>query len=120
MAELPAAYLRGVEQFNAGELFACHEILEELWQAAPLGEERVFLQALIQAAAALHHFRQGNLKGAASLAQRAIFKLRWVSRWMMQLDTRDLADDLQRFFERAAAHTPCAYPIIHLRHGNKT
>jgi predicted metal-dependent hydrolase len=120
MTELPPAYLRGIEQFNAGEFFACHETLEELWQAAPLGEERVFLQALIQAAAALHHFQQGNLKGAASLSQRAILKLRWVRRKVMQLDTRHLADDLQCFFEQAAANTPCAFPDIHLNHGSKT
>ena len=45
MSSLPAEYLHGVELFNRGEYFACHEALEGLWQSAA-GEEREFLHGL--------------------------------------------------------------------------
>ena len=39
------------------------------------GPEKPFLQALIQLAAALHHFQRGNSRGAASLMQTALHRL---------------------------------------------
>ena len=63
------AYRCGIRLFNAGEFFAAHEVLEDVWRAAPR-EERAFLQGLIQIAVALHHHSRGNLAGAASLLAR--------------------------------------------------
>lgn len=74
MSELPEEFARGVELFNDGKFFECHEVLEVVWLKAE-GDEREFLHALIQAAAALHHFQRGNLKGARSVGRRAIQKL---------------------------------------------
>lgn len=65
---------RGVELFNAGEYFAAHEVLEDVWRPAA-GEERRFLQGLIQIAVALHHYSNGNLAGARSLFKRGASKL---------------------------------------------
>jgi hypothetical protein len=56
-------YLKGIELFNACEFFESHEAWEELWQQ-DFGPSRKFLQGLIQAAVALHHFGNGNLRGA--------------------------------------------------------
>jgi predicted metal-dependent hydrolase len=121
MAELPAAYLRGIEQFNAGEFFACHETLEELWQQSA-GEQRTFLHALIQAAAALHHYQRGNLKGARSLHQRAQQKLQSLPAVMLQLDTQTLAAALQDFFSQAleATEQQFPFPTICLNNDGKT
>ncbi len=110
MAELPAAYLRGIEQFNAGEFFTCHETLEELWQQSA-GEQRTFLHALIQVAAALHHYQHGNLKGARSLHQRAQQKLESLPAVMLRLDTRALAAALQTFFSQALEATDRQFPF---------
>ncbi len=65
---------RGVSLFNAGEFFRAHEIWEELWlvEAEP---DKTFLQGLIQAAAAFHHYSQRNFKGAESLVISAATKL---------------------------------------------
>lgn len=65
---------RGVELFNAGEFFEAHEVLEDVWRLA-VGEERRFLQGLIQIAVALHHHSTGNLIGARSLLARGASKL---------------------------------------------
>jgi predicted metal-dependent hydrolase len=65
-----AAYRRGLELFNKGEFFDAHEVLEDVWRAAPAGEKK-FLQGLIQVAVGLHHHSRGNLAGARSLLARA-------------------------------------------------
>jgi predicted metal-dependent hydrolase len=63
---LNTKYDDGVERFNRGEYFEAHEVWEELWMECPSAERR-FIQALIQAAVALHHFERGNHAGAARL-----------------------------------------------------
>jgi len=64
--ELDPRYLKGIELFNAREFFDAHETWEELWHETQ-GEAKNFIQALIQAATALHHFQNSNLKGAKLL-----------------------------------------------------
>src|ERR1051326_4740716 len=64
------AYRRGLELFNQGDFFDAHEVLEDVWRAAP-SEEKKFLQGLIQVAVGLHHHSRGNRLGAGSLLARA-------------------------------------------------
>lgn len=54
------------ELFHAREFFACHDLLEELWSET-LDDNRDFLQGLIHAAVALHHFGEGNFGGARKM-----------------------------------------------------
>jgi predicted GNAT superfamily acetyltransferase len=70
-----AAIQTGVDLYNAGQYWECHEALEEVWlQARP--EDRIFLQGLIQAAAAFHKVLvQKNAVGAIKLLTRALDKL---------------------------------------------
>ncbi len=67
---MDAAYQHGLELFNRGEFFDAHEVLEDVWRAAPAGEKK-FLQGLIQVAVGLHHHSRGNREGARSLLARA-------------------------------------------------
>ena len=59
-------YLEGIEHFNRCDFFESHELWEEMW-ADESGPSRKFLQGLIQAAVALHHFGNGNIRGAKKL-----------------------------------------------------
>ncbi len=63
-------YRRGIGLFNQAAFFEAHEVLEDVWRAAP-EPERKFLQGLIQIAVAFHHHSTGNLMGARSLLERA-------------------------------------------------
>lgn len=63
VAEYDPLYLKGIEYFNACEFFESHEAWEEIWQEH-FGPSRKFYQGLIQAAVALHHFGNGNIRGA--------------------------------------------------------
>ena len=55
--------LKGIEFFNDCEFFEAHETWEELWTEYR-GPARRYYQGLIQAAVALHHFGNGNIRGA--------------------------------------------------------
>lgn len=64
------SYTHGIRLFNEQQFFDAHEVLEDVWRAAPV-EEKKFLQGLIQLAVALHHHSKGNTVGALSLLKRA-------------------------------------------------
>jgi len=57
-------YLKGIEHFNRHEFFEAHDIWEELWREMKGDDSRKFFQGLINAAVALHHYRNGNISGA--------------------------------------------------------
>ena len=59
-------YLQGIEHFNACDFYEAHEVWEELW-ADYQGPSRRFYQGLIQVAVCLHHFGNGNIRGAKKL-----------------------------------------------------
>lgn len=61
-------FLKGIEHFNRREFYDAHEVWESLWNDQA-GDERRFVQGLIQFATALHHFNARNLKGARILYQ---------------------------------------------------
>lgn len=67
-------FQRGVILFNSGEFFKAHEVWEEIWLGAP-PDEKLFLQGLIQLAAAFHHYSRGNRAGMQSLVPAALEKL---------------------------------------------
>ncbi|MGH9688046.1 MAG: DUF309 domain-containing protein [Candidatus Acidiferrales bacterium] len=70
-------FKHAVSLFNSGDFFQAHEVWEEIWmdEAEP---ERTFLQGLIQAAAAFHHYQRGNPTGTESLLASSATKLRRV------------------------------------------
>ena len=59
-------YLEGIEHFNKCDFYEAHEVWEELW-ADYQGPSRKFYQGLIQVAVCLHHFGNGNIRGAKKL-----------------------------------------------------
>jgi predicted metal-dependent hydrolase len=65
---------QGLRCYRSRKFFAAHEHWESVWLATK-GPPKTLLQALIQLAASLHHFQQGNSRGAASLMQTALHRL---------------------------------------------
>jgi predicted metal-dependent hydrolase len=59
-------YLAGIAHFNACDYYESHEVWEELWTEYR-GPSRKYYQGLIQAAVALYHFGNGNIRGARKL-----------------------------------------------------
>ncbi len=63
-----------IQQFNAGEYYACHDTLEALWMEA-LDPERTFYQGLLQTAVAYYHLSGHNWRGCVILLGESIAKL---------------------------------------------
>ena len=68
---LTARLRAGVAVFNAGHYHAAHDAWEPAYLDAD-GDERDFLQGLIQYTAAAHHVQEGNHEGAQGLATSAL------------------------------------------------
>jgi uncharacterized protein len=64
-------FARGVALFNDGHFFEAHEVLEDVWRAAPANEKR-FLQGIVQLAVAFHHHSTGNSVGMRSVMERGM------------------------------------------------
>jgi len=67
-------YQNGLEAFNAAHFYEAHELWEEVWLATP-NPDKMFLQGLIQVAAAFHHYSRANLRGTRNLLQAGLLKL---------------------------------------------
>lgn len=66
--------IQGIEEFNCGLFFECHETLEAIW-LEDHGEDRLFYQGIIQVAAGYYKLRQGVLIGAIKLWRMGLEKL---------------------------------------------
>jgi predicted metal-dependent hydrolase len=67
-------FLKGIEEFNQGLFFECHETLEEIW-LEDHSEDRKFYQGLIQIAAGYFKLQQGVPAGALKLWGTGLEKL---------------------------------------------
>jgi predicted metal-dependent hydrolase len=63
---IPPEFWQGVEQFNSGQFYACHDTLEALWIEAN-EPEKSFYQGILQIAVAQYHLENGNWRGAVIL-----------------------------------------------------
>jgi predicted metal-dependent hydrolase len=94
-------YEHGIDLFNQGRFFECHEAWEEIWKRSD-GELKLFYQGLIQAAVAILHAQRGNLEGARSLYQKASANLDSIPHEHMGLAIGELRVELSRFIEIAS------------------
>lgn len=63
-----------VDLWSQHRFFEAHEVLEDVWNAAPEGD-RLFWQGIIQVAVACCHHQRGNVVGCVALFRRAAEKL---------------------------------------------
>ncbi|MFN2555748.1 MAG: DUF309 domain-containing protein [Nitriliruptorales bacterium] len=65
---------KAIELWNEERFFEAHEVLENVWQAAP-EEDRRFWQGVIQVAVGCVHHQRGNIHGTIVLLRKAADKL---------------------------------------------
>ena len=82
--------------------FEAHEVWEDVW-AETAGPERRFYQALIQAAVGLHHFGNGNLRGAVKLYHSSRNYMAPFGSPYLGLDTTRFWMDMERCFRDVLA-----------------
>jgi|GEM_PF-2350913 predicted metal-dependent hydrolase len=88
----------GVQLFNQRKFFEAHEIWEKIWRSAE-GDDKLFLQGMIQAAAALIHTTSRNRRGAFSLYEKCCMKLKRLPAVWMKVDLERFRADLALYFE---------------------
>ena len=64
-------FAKGVDEFNRGFYFECHDTLEDMWTGLR-GPTRDFFQGLVQVSVAFYHLGNGNPVGAESMMRRAL------------------------------------------------
>ena len=87
--------LRGIEEFNQGQYFECHETLEDLWMAEPRDIRRLY-QGILQVGVAFHHLRAGRYRPVVTLLQRGSGYLRPFAPHCVGIDVEHLLADGDR------------------------
>ncbi|HTZ59252.1 MAG TPA: DUF309 domain-containing protein [Acidobacteriaceae bacterium] len=101
-------YGRGIALFNRARFFEAHEVLEDVWRAAP-AEDKKFLQGVVQVAVAFHHYSTGNFVGMRSVMERAVRNLTGHPQRFEGIELAPLLNSLQRWREamdNAKPHPP--------------
>ena len=113
--------LDGIELFNREEFYDCHDTIEEIWLQES-NDEQPFLQGLIQAAVAFHHYQHGKLGAARSMLSLAIEKLEGFPETHHQLLLKEFLEGLrawkagldQAISLKTETSIPDTYPRIRL------
>lgn len=87
------SYHRGVALINSGEFYEAHEVLEDAWRESK-HSIKLFRQALVQIAVAMHHHSTGNINGSRSVLARAIRNITPFEQGYEGLDLDDLRQQL--------------------------
>ena len=96
------ALAEGLRCYRAGDFFAAHEHWEAVWLHAP-EPEKTLLQALIQIAAAFHHFHRNNLNGARTLLQGALKRLSPYPASFQGVSISSLSDEIRQCLREVEA-----------------
>jgi predicted metal-dependent hydrolase len=93
--EIPADFWRGIEQFNQGQFYDCHDTLEALWMDA-VAPDKTFLQGVLQISVGLYHLSNHNWKGAVILLGEGIRRLVPYQPDYFNIDVTQLIDQSDR------------------------
>ena len=96
---------KGIDEFNQGLFFECHETLEEIWLEEH-GEERKFYQGIIQIAAGFFKLEQGVPVGAIKLWRMGIEKLVLFGPVFLGVNVESLVDSVRANLAQLEAGKP--------------
>ena len=87
--DVPKLVLKGIEEFNKGEFYECHEYLEEAWMQEPR-RVRFLYQGILQVGVGFYHQQNGNWRGATGLLRNGTQRLK-------EFEPETLGIDVARF-----------------------
>ena len=113
-------FLKGIDEFNQGLYFECHESLEEIWLEEH-GEDRKFYQGIIQISAGYFKWQQGVLIGAIKLWRSGLEKIDGYRPVYLGLDVESFIEAVKENLKeveaahqkngRAALNVPLLYRV---------
>ena len=98
LEELPDLALKGIEEFNRGEFYECHEYLEEAWMQEPR-RVRFLDQGILQVGVGFYHQRNGNWRGATGLLRNGTVRLKEFEPITLGIDVSRLVRECERCLE---------------------
>ncbi|MED0738102.1 DUF309 domain-containing protein [Aneurinibacillus thermoaerophilus] len=107
-------YIEYLYYFNIEQdYYECHEVMEELWLNE--GRNRL-LQALLQVAVGLHHFRNENVEGAIRLFEAALAKSKETWSGKLGIDTDKLFNETREYVKKLYAYekVPFSFYPLHI------
>jgi uncharacterized protein len=99
------ALAEGLQCYRDQRFWHAHEHWEAVWLHLD-GQEKLFLQALIQTTAAFHHVQRANFVGAASLLRNALRKLDPLPTEFGGIDVSALRESLRAWLHVLASPAP--------------
>jgi uncharacterized protein len=90
--------LRGIEEFNRGEFYECHEYLEEAWMQEPR-RVRLLYQGILQVGVGFYHLQNGNWRGATGLLRNGTQRLKEFEPSTLGIDVARLVRESERCLE---------------------
>jgi len=101
----PALLLKGIEEFNEGRYWECHETLEELWRVEPRPVRDLY-QGILQVGVGFHHLRNHNYAGVEKVLRRGLVRLQGLPDVCQGVRVAELADAAWRVYEGILALGP--------------
>ena len=92
---LPDLAFKGIEEFNRGEFYECHEYLEEAWMQEPR-RVRFLYQGILQVGVGFYHLQNGNWRGATGLLRNGADRLREFEPVTLGVDVAKLVRESER------------------------
>jgi uncharacterized protein len=86
---------RGIEEFNKGEFYECHEYLEEAWMQEP-ERVRFLYQGILQVGVGFYHLQNGNWRGATGLLRNGTARLKEFEPVTLGIDVARLVRECER------------------------
>ena len=96
--KLPELALKGIEEFNRGEFYECHEYLEEAWMQEPR-RVRFLYQGILQVGVGFYHQQNGNWRGATGLLRNGTQRLKEFEPDALGIDVAKLVRESERCLE---------------------
>jgi uncharacterized protein len=97
--ELPDLVVEGIEEFNRGEFFECHEYLEEAWMQES-GRIRYLYQGILQVGVGFYHLQNGNWRGATGLLRNGTTRLKEFEPVTLGVDVTKLVRESERCLQQ--------------------
>ena len=91
----PPLLVQGIDEFNTGAYFECHETLEALWMQEPAPVRELY-QGILQVGVALYKWRRSEYRGAIKLFQTGVAHLSPFAPACQGVDVARLIDDANR------------------------
>ena len=91
----PDLVLEGIEEFNRGEFYECHEYLEDAWRAESR-QVRYLYQGILQIGVGFYHQENGNWRGATGLLKSGIARLEEFEPETLGIDVARLVRESKR------------------------